>query len=195
MIQEVKKFIDEDTCDRIIELSLEKLRPARVLSGTSSTESIHRTADYTWIENQESELVTKIKDKICEMINISPEKTEDLHIVRYNIGGEFKEHFDFFIPQTDYYDNCMNRGGQRTHSIIIYLNDDFEGGETYFPRESVKIKPEKGKLVMWSNITEDGRLDFDKLHSGLPITSGTKYIATIWVREKEFPKNLLQSDY
>lgn len=195
MIQEFPKFITDEECDIIIGLSLPKFEPAKVVNGTSSSISDQRIADYTWLKSEESKLINEIKIKVCKIINTPIKNTEDLHIVRYKVGGEFKDHFDFFIPGTDYYESCMKLGGQRTHSILIYLNDDFEGGETYFPKESTTIKPEKGKLILWSNITEDGSLDYRKLHSGLPVVSGIKFLATIWVRENGFAKNLIQTDY
>jgi predicted 2-oxoglutarate/Fe(II)-dependent dioxygenase YbiX len=57
---------------------------------------------------------------------------------------------------------------------IWYLNDGFEGGETEFEHQQVKIKPEAGKLLLfppwWTH-----------RHRGCPVTNGTKYIATTWL--------------
>ena len=69
---------------------------------------------------------------------------------------------------------------------MIYLNDDFEGGETHFPSLNLVVKPKKGKLVIWDNVNEDGSLDFNSLHAGLPVKKGFKYIAVIWIRENKF---------
>jgi len=80
----------------------------------------------------------------------------------------------------------MKRGGQRAKSALVYLNDDFTGGETEFPKINIRVSPQKGKLVLWDNTFEDGNPDHDSLHAGLPVISGTKYIAVIWIRFGKF---------
>jgi prolyl 4-hydroxylase len=78
----------------------------------------------------------------------------------------------------------MKSGGQRVYSCLFYLNDEFEGGETEFPIKKIKVTPKIGRMLMWSNLKIDGSLDFESLHAGLPVISGTKWIAIVWVREK-----------
>ena len=111
---------------------------------------------------------------------------ESIHVVKYSVGEEYKDHHDFFHPGEEYYEDEVNRGGQRLKTALVYLNDDFEGGETNFPNLNIKVDPKKGKLVLWDNIKDDGSLDYDSLHAGLPVKSGYKYIAVIWIRENEF---------
>jgi len=57
--------------------------------------------------------------------------------------------------------------------IITYLNDDFEGGETEFLYQGVRVKPEKGKTVIFP-------ASYTHVHRGNPPIGGTKYIATTW---------------
>ena len=76
-------------------------------------------------------------------------------LVKYTEGQFFKEHYD--------------GEGDRKLSIVIYLNDDYEGGEIYFRNQGLTIKPTKNSLVMFPP-TEN------YLHESKPITSGTKYI-------------------
>jgi len=80
----------------------------------------------------------------------------------------------------------MDRGGQRKYSALIYLNDDFEGGETYFPKINYTVKPEIGKMVIWENLNKDNSLNYDSLHAGLPVLSNEKWICIVWVRETKF---------
>ena len=60
----------------------------------------------------------------------------------------------------------------RTLAWMVYLNDVEEGGETEFLYQSTKIKPEKGKVVIWPG-------SFTHLHRGNPPMQD-KYIATGW---------------
>lgn len=182
MIIEYKNTLNIDECSELIEIS----KPT-MLDATTLGEKIknYRTAQNTWISD-ETDLTLKIKKIICEKTGLPIENQERIHIVKYNIGGEYKEHQDFFHLNTNYYEAQMTRGGQRIHSCLFYLNDDFEGGETYFPKIKYTIKPEIGKLVVWDNLNTDGSLNFDSLHAGLPVISNQKWICIVWVREQKF---------
>ena len=114
------------------------------------------------------------------------ENQEAIHVVNYKIGGEYKEHHDFFHATSEDFNSHVSRGGQRSYSLLFYLNDDFDGGETKFVKDNLIIKPKQGKLLMWTNLNENGSLDYDSKHAGLPVLSGEKWIAIVWVRQNKF---------
>lgn len=145
----------------------------------------YRVADGCWLSDSLPE-TEFIKTKIAEVSKYPIENQEGLHIVRYKSGGKYDPHFDYFVEGESYYEEMMSRGGQRGESWLVYLNDDFEGGETEFPNEGFKIQPKKGLLVAWRNLLETGEVNSLSLHAGLPVTSGEKWIAIIWVREQKF---------
>jgi prolyl 4-hydroxylase len=182
MVNEYRNFLTNEECDQIIKLADHQMQPAKTLGENIDG---YRVADNTWLDDEDP-LVSSYKSKISELVKIPVENMEKLHIVRYQIGGEYKNHQDFFHPGESYYDEQIKRGGQRVVTTIIYLNDDFEGGETDFPQVGLKVKPETGKLITWKNVLPNGKLDYNTLHAGLPVTLGKKYIATIWIRESKF---------
>lgn len=59
-------------------------------------------------------------------------------------------------------------------SAVLYLNEDYEGGEIFFPELDIKIKPKMGSLVIFPST---------HIHSSLEIKSGTKYIATMFIMD------------
>jgi prolyl 4-hydroxylase len=138
-----------------------------------------------WLR-EKSDLSDKIKKLVVEKTNLPLENQEAIHIVKYEIGGQYKLHHDFFHPNTDYYESCIKQGGQRAYSCLIYLNDNFTGGETDFPKVNKTVIPELGKLIVWDNLKEDGSLDYDSFHAGLPVIEGQKWICIVWVRENKF---------
>jgi prolyl 4-hydroxylase len=182
MINEYRNFLTKEECDQIIKLAENQMKPATTL-GTQIEG--YRVAETTWLDN-DNIIVSSYKKKVSELFDIPVENMENLHIVRYVIGGEYKNHQDFFHPGESYYDEHIKRGGQRLMTTIIYLNDEFTGGETDFPELNMRIKPETGKLISWKNLDENENLLYNTLHAGLPVISGTKYIATIWIRESKF---------
>lgn len=182
MIKEYNNVLTLEECNDLIAMSSDTLKPAAVLGQQIDN---YRTADNTWI-NERNDLIFKIKEIISTHTGLPVENQELPHIVRYKVGGEYKPHQDFFHKGTDYYDAVMQRGGQRVFSCIFYLNDNFKGGETNFPKIQYKVTPELGKLVIWKNLHEDGEPNHDSLHAGLPVIEGEKWICIIWVREKQF---------
>jgi len=82
--------------------------------------------------------------------------------------------------------------GNRWKTAIMYLNDDYEGGETQFPSLDVTISGKQGDVLTWTNLNKNGSPNTDTLHAGLPVTKGTKYIVVTWIRQglpqKQFVK-------
>jgi len=69
--------------------------------------------------------------------------------------------------------------------MLAYLNDDFEGGGTYFPDLNYMVHPKKRRVVIFNNLDEEGNtLKKAAWHGGLPITTGRKYAINMWVRNK-----------
>jgi len=182
MVVEKENFITSEECDEIIKLASDGFEKSKTL-GTDIEG--YRVAFSTWIKNDEP-ISIKLKQITSEETGIPIENMETIHVVKYEVGGEYKDHQDFFHPGEPYYDDCMSRGGQRIKSVLFYLNNEFEGGETNFPMKGIKVKPVKSKAIIWDNINEDGTLDYESIHAGLPVISGFKYIATIWIRENKF---------
>lgn len=102
------------------------------------------------------------------------EQGEPLMILRYRPGQEYRKHFDA-LPGVD---------NQRIKTALVYLNDGYEGGETAFTQIGVNIRGRKGDGIVFTN-TRDGK-HHDPLaeHAGLPVTRGTKYLASRWIRER-----------
>lgn len=106
---------------------------------------------------------------------------EKPNFVKYSKGGFYKPHFDGF-NKAQIEKGSMGVSGQRMFTSILYLNDDFDGGETVFPKINKTIKPSPGKIYIWRNATPDLVLDQQSLHAGNPVQSGVKYVIVIWTR-------------
>ena len=90
---------------------------------------------------------------------------EDYQLLRYSGGQEYKKH----------YDGSTDIG--RTISALIYLNDDFEGGELEFPNYGITIKPQAGMLILFPS-------NFAYAHVAHPVRQGTKYALVTWIRDR-----------
>lgn len=187
MIKIIDNSLTQSECDELLQMGFKNgLTQATTLGENIAS---YRKANNTWLW-ETNELIDKIKTIVQTESGLPIENQEKIHIVNYDIGGEYKPHHDFFHPNTDYYENTIGASGQRVFSFLFYLNDNFTGGETSFPKKDTIVTPQTGRLLIWRNLNEDGTLDYDSLHAGLPVLSGEKNIAIIWVRENSFESNI-----
>ena len=122
-------------------------------------------------------------DKINETIGLEANLGELPQVQKYDVGEQFKAHTDYF--ENVEYNNChLAKGGQRTWTFMVYLNDVEEGGETNFPKLQLEFKPQQGKALIWNNLINNEKENVYTLHQGKPIIKGVKYIITKWYREK-----------
>lgn len=109
------------------------------------------------------------------------ENGEFLSVLKYRPGEQYRPHFDSIPPGPDF-DRC----GQRTKTAILFLNDDFAGGETHFIGPDLKIRGRSGDLLVFSTLDAKGCIDPSSRHAGLPVTAGEKWIVTRWFRQKKY---------
>lgn len=113
-----------------------------------------------------------INRRLAAMTHTAVEQGEPLQILRYRPGQQYHPHFDW-----------LGDTNRRVLTALIYLNDDYEGGETRFVKTGLTVKGRTGDVLVFRNIGRDGGLDPLSEHAGLPVTSGVKYLASRWIRE------------
>ena len=184
MITEIEGFLSEEECSELVTMiDANHTRSSVVEGGTDiSTVSDTRTSSTCNLDTN-NELVSKIHNRISTKLEQPLSKGEALQGQLYEQGQFFKPHNDYFSG-TAYDKHCL-QSGNRTFTFMIYLNDDFEGGGTNFPKLNKTIQPKKGKAVIWQN-TIDGVGQPETLHEGQSIYSGKKYIITSWWRENDW---------
>lgn len=170
-------------CEALIELASDRLAQSGVV-GTQLEN--YRTSAGAWLESAElPHILGKLRALVEEITELPVANQESVQVLHYEVGQEYKYHHDFWEPSAEYYEEQMSRGGQRSWSVLVYLNDVPKGGGTAFPELEVEVLPERGKLLAWKNVTEDG-LNYESLHAGLMVEEGVKWVAVFWIREKLF---------
>jgi prolyl 4-hydroxylase len=179
-------LLSDDECDAMIAMARARLaRSETVQTATGSNEvNAARTSEGMFFDRGEGELCTRIEARMAELMHWPVENGEGLQILRYGIGAEYRPHFDYFEPGDAGTPAILRRGGQRVASLVCYLNTPARGGATIFPDVGLDVAPVKGNAVFFS---------YDRpaaatltLHGGAPVLEGEKWVATKWVREREF---------
>ncbi len=128
----------------------------------------------------------KLAARIGEVTGLDRRHAEPLQGQRYRKGEEYRHHRDHFRLDRPHWQVERRRGGQRSWTAMVYLNEVEAGGETEFPELDLKIAPEAGMLVMWDNMDRKGRPNRATRHAALPVETGTKYVVTQWYRQGEW---------
>jgi len=120
------------------------------------------------------------------LTNMPAAHQEQLQVVHYDVGGKFTPHYDACDDKPEVCARLDENGGQRYATLLIYLNDGFEGGGTNFPKIGKSVVPEKGKAVLFFNVSDDESRAIipESMHEGAPVTRGEKWVANKWVRVK-----------
>ena len=83
-----------------------------------------------------------------------------MHLLRYDKTGHLPAHQDQGVST-------------RVLSVLLYLNDDYDGGEIEFRHSNVKIKPEPGSVLFFPS-------NFLYVHEVYPVTKGPRYALPNW---------------
>lgn len=164
--------LSDEECDELIKLSKDKLQRSKI--GNIREVDELRTSSSTFIE-AETEVVAKVGKRVSQLMGIPNEHGEGLQILNYKIGQEYKAHFDFFSSKVS---------NPRISTLVMYLNDVEQGGETYFPKLNFAVSPQKGMAVYFEYFYDNQDLNNLTLHGGAPVVIGNKWAATQWMRRK-----------
>jgi prolyl 4-hydroxylase len=128
-----------------------------------------------------------IRARIANAAGVSPAQLEPLEVLHYEGGEQYRPHIDFFHPSRPIYETEMRLRGQRVKTCLVYLNSNYDGGETEFPKLNIRFRGEVGEALVFDNTTPDGSGDMNTLHAGLPPVNGVKWLLSQWIRERAQP--------
>ena len=179
----IENILEPEDCKKIIDHVKNRLKDSEILSGKNYS---IRKSQQAWIKKNNN-LVKKLFDYISNKFGIPLENAEDLQIVRYLPGNYYNPHHDSCCEVNENCYDFIKRGGQRILTVLIYLNNEFTDGETFFPKLNKKFKPKTGDgLIFYPVAKNTNKCHPLALHAGLPVTSGEKYVCNLWFRENKF---------
>jgi prolyl 4-hydroxylase len=112
---------------------------------------------------------------------------EPPNVLRYKPGEQYEPHYDYIDPSAEALKDDLAANGQRVTTALVYLSDDFTGGETGFDALNGAVRVPTGGLLAWDNVTPDGAPDPRTLHSGRPPQTGEKWVLSVWIRSQPQP--------
>lgn len=176
-------FVSPDEAAYILQKAGPEFSESKVVTGNDVSIRKSKTA---WLLNTDPVVSTIIR-RVCAMTNIPFENAEKMQVVQYDADEYYNEHHDSCCDDRIECVEFEKNGGQRKVTMLIYLSDDFEGGSTRFINLDQEYKPPKFSGLLFHSLQKDGNKGHPlALHAGLPVKSGRKYIANVWLREREY---------
>ena len=172
----IPDFLTEDEIEYIKKESINKLIPSGVfdnLHGEYNNDRSIRNSDSTSLEFGDP-IVDNVIRRCVGLTNKPFINCEELQVTRYKPGGFYTPHQD---AEPAYYIN------RRLYTILIALNDDYEGGETSFPNLNIKYKLKKGDALFFHTLDNYELHTSMALHGGEPVKSGEKWVCNLWVHK------------
>jgi prolyl 4-hydroxylase len=177
----VRNFLPPELCTAMIAQIDTNRRPSTI--SDSNGDAAFRTSETCDLDSADAQ-VADVEARLHGFCGIDPAHGEPLQGQRYAIGQEFKAHTDYFEPSGVDFQKFCSVAGNRTWTLMLYLNEPEAGGATRFKAIDKIVQPETGKLLAWNNKRPDGSCNPSTIHHGMKVRAGTKYVLTKWFRER-----------
>ncbi|KAL4447638.1 hypothetical protein ABPG75_004857 [Micractinium tetrahymenae] len=202
-------FLSTDEADYIIQTALPELQRSEVVGpdGKEMLDDI-RTSLGAFLLKDRDPVLKVIEDRVAAATHLPNANHEDLQVLRYEKGQTYRDHYDINdSPERLAQMKASGQlGGMRSATLLMYLSDVQEGGETAFPygrwidagkqasppysecaARGTAVKPRKGDAVLFFSLKPDGKKkDIYSFHAGCPVIRGVKFSATKWIHVEEF---------
>lgn len=187
LVRALDSFISPAVCDWMIDRSRGVLTRALVYDAVNRRDVVGetRTNSVANFNLAQIELLdVLLQARMSGACGVPMAHMEAPAVLHYEPGEEAVEHYDFVNPKTPDYAQEIARNGQRVVTFLIYLNEDYEGGETSFPDLGFSHKGRRGAGLFFVNASSDLQPDLRMLHAGRPPTQGVKWIISQFIRSR-----------
>ncbi|XP_022752778.1 probable prolyl 4-hydroxylase 3 [Durio zibethinus] len=195
-------FLSKEECEYLINLAKPHMAKSTVVDSKTgkSKDSRVRSSSGMFLRRGQDKRIRDIEKGIADYPFIPVEHGEGLQVLHYEVGQKYDAHFDYFLDEF----NTKN-GGQRMATMLMYLSDVEEGGETIFPaakvnvsavpwwnelsecgKQGLAVKPKMGDALLFWSMRPDVTLDPSSLHGGCPVIMGNKWSSTKWMHVEEY---------
>ncbi|WP_420145658.1 prolyl hydroxylase family protein [Sphingobium sp.] len=176
-----RAFLTPGECAALIERIDANRRPSTIADPNG--DGYFRTSETCDLDHADP-LVAQIDARLDDFVGIASAHGEPIQGQRYDVGQEFKAHTDYFDPKGADYARFCSVAGNRTWTLMIYLDEPAAGGATRFTKIGKTVQPETGKLLAWNNRLPSADPNPASIHHGMKVRSGVKHVITKWYRER-----------
>jgi hypothetical protein len=149
-----------------------------------SNRSLNAINIYNDYDKEIGEMLYDIRQRVANAIkdsyNLSEIYPDLFQVIRWFPGQEQTPHCDDMTDAHEDNKESLEWFNHREYGAIVYLNDDYSGGHTYYPNYNFDIAPAVGKLAIHPG-------DPEHLHGVSKIEDGVRYtLASFWTQDEKY---------
>jgi prolyl 4-hydroxylase len=184
----LERVLDDGECEQLISRAEPRLQRSTVVDAPTGADVAvdRRSSDGMFFRLREDPFIALMDERLSAIMGLPAENSEGLQVLRYGPGAQYPPHFDFLVPSNPASARSIARSGQRVSTLIVYLNDVIEGGETVFPEAGFSVVPRRGNGLYFEYANSRMAVDPRSAHGGAPVVRGEKWIVTKWMRARTF---------
>lgn len=175
----VQGLLAPEECRYLMTLAEPRLQPSVIVDPTTGRrrpDPVRKSLGASFGPLEEDIIVHAINRRIARASGTDVQCGEPLHTLCYHAGDQYLPHVDTLPGESN----------QRAVTVLVYLNDDYVGGETEFDQIGQRFRGRQGDALIFRNLDGAGRPDPQTRHAGLPIITGRKWLATRWIRIRQY---------
>jgi hypothetical protein len=187
LVRVFPEFVTDPMCAWLIERAQPKLQRALIYDAENRKDMADhmRTNSAAGFDLVQADLVqVAVQSRMSIATGIPLHHMEGATVLHYSVGEQITNHYDFVNPKIPHYEQEIRERGQRIATFLVYLNDDYEGGETDFPQLGLRYHGGKRDAIVFSNALPDGQPDLRMVHAGLPPRDAEKWLMTQFIRNR-----------
>jgi predicted 2-oxoglutarate/Fe(II)-dependent dioxygenase YbiX len=186
-IRAADQFVPVAVCDWLLACAAGKYQRSMMFDGQQSSVLDSRTCSDFKFDIVSADVVMQVvRERVAATTTIPSVGFEPPQIFHYALGEEIKAHYDALRLGNQGYGQNGAYKGDRIATFLLYLNDDYDGGELEFPHVRLRHRGKAGDGVYFAHVDPNGVPDRMSLHAALPITRNEKFILSQWIHDRPF---------
>jgi hypothetical protein len=188
-VRKAAPFAGPAVCDWIRGKTVGRMRAGTMYHPDLRMEQVdpHRSCGDFQFDILSTDLIVQaVRERIAALTKLPILAMEPPRVFHYDLGQEIKPHYDRFGNADRGYGVEGGYRGDRIVTFLLYLNDDFDGGDLDFPKAGFRAKGAKGDAIYFAHVDIKGEQDPLSLHAGMKVTRGEKYVLSQWIHDRPF---------
>lgn len=176
-------------CHYLVRAGAQHLKPSRVhdpRTGESRAHPVRRNLSMNFGPTLYDSVLAWVNSRIAMISGTEPSQGEPLAILAYRPGDEYRPHLDCIPPKASPPEDRLAESGQRVKTVLVSLNDSYEGGRTSFTEIGLTWRGATGDALLFTNVKADETPDPLSRHAGQPVEKGEKWLASRWIRARPY---------
>ena len=181
-----EKLATRELCAWLVGRALGKFTPSMMFTGQKAVFHATRTcSDFSFTLVEGGVMMLLLRTKVSLVTGLATQQMEPPQIFHYATGEGIDAHYDSLYDGEHGYGRDGSYHGDRLATLLMYLNDDYDGGVLEFVKVGFTYRGGTGDAIFFASL-RGGKFDEKALHGATTVTRGEKFILSQWIHDRPF---------